>query len=266
MQELATAHRETLHRGFPNPTSGIIPMGRKALDSWEGAGFLLVPGLLSKSDLNRLRDGLEARIGTGGRSPGARRLLETCPEVRRLAVRPRLLALVAQALGRRPRAVKACLFDKHAEANWTLPWHQDTTVALRRPAAVPGFKRWTVKEGIHHAEAPRHLLERMLALRLHLDDCPADRGPLLVVPGSHGAGKLSSVRRESLARRLGEVACLARAGDALLMRPLLLHRSGPAAGSGRRRVLHLEYAAAELPEGLDWRCRAGPEAGDAADG
>ena len=266
MQELATAHRETLHRGFPNPASGTGLIGRKALDSWEGAGYLLLPGLLSKSDLNRLRAALEARFGKDGRLPGSRQLLETCPEVRQLAVRPGLLALVAQALGHGPRAVKACLFDKHAEANWTLPWHQDMTVALREPAAVPGFRRWTVKDGVHHAEAPRHLLESMLALRLHLDDCPADNGPLLVVPGSHGAGKLSALRRERLARRSGETACLARAGDALLMRPLLLHRSGPTERSGRRRVLHLEEAAAKLPEGLDWHCRVGPEAGGGADG
>ena len=266
MQELATSDRETLHRGFPNLASGTTPIGRKPLDSWALTGYLLLPDVLSKSDLNRLRAALEARIGEDGRLPGSRHLLETCPEVRRLAVRPALLTLVAQALGRRPCAVKACLFEKHAEANWTLPWHQDVTVALRRPAAVPGFKRWTVKDGVHHAEAPRHLLERMLALRLHLDDCPADKGPLLVVPGSHGGGKLSASRREEVARRAGETACLARAGDALLMRPLLLHRSGPATRPGRRRVLHLEYAAAELPDGLAWHCRVGLEAETCANG
>lgn len=266
MQELASADRETFHRGFPNLASGTTPMGRGALDSLANTGYLLIPGILTKSDLNRLRAALEARIGKDGRLPGSRQLLETCPDVRRLAVRPDLLALVAQALGRAAPAVKACLFDKHAEANWTLPWHQDMTVALREPAPVPGFKHWTVKDGVHHAEAPRHLLESMMALRLHLDDCPADKGPLLVVPGSHGGGKLSASRREDLARQLGETACLACAGDALLMRPLLLHRSGPATRPGRRRVLHLEYAAAELPEGLHWRCRVGPDAGNGANG
>lgn len=36
------------------------------------------------------------------------------------------------------------------------------------------------------------------------------------------------------------------------MRPLLLHASSPAASPGHRRVLHVEYAAAGLPGGLQW--------------
>ena len=266
MQELETGHREAFHRDLTNLAYGTAFLTQKAQDFWANAGYLQISGALPKSSLKRLRSVLEARIGAGGESPGARHLLETCRQVRHLAVRPWLLALVAQALGREARAVKACLFDKRAEANWTLPWHQDKTVALHRPAETPGVTRWTLKDGIHHAEAPRHVLEQMLAVRVHLDDCPADRGPLLVVPGSHAAGKLAALQRDDWRQRRGETACLARAGDLLLMRPLLLHRSGPVSGSGRRRVLHLEYAAVELPEGLDWRCRAGREAEGDGDG
>ncbi len=266
MQDLETGHREARHRGPTHSAYGEAPLSRKVLDSWERAGYLQLRGALRKSALKRLRSVLETRIGAGGRSPGSRRLLETCREVRRLALQPWLLALVTQALGRRARVVKACLFDKHPSANWTLPWHQDMTVALRGPAEAPGFVRWTVKDGVHHAEAPRHLLEQMLALRLHLDDCPADRGPLLVIPGSHAAGKLSSPLREDWVRRVGETACLARAGDLLLMRPLLLHRSGPAVAPGRRRVLHLEYAAVVLPDGLDWQSQSGAQDETGADG
>lgn len=39
------------------------------------------------------------------------------------------------------------------------------------------------------------------------------------------------------------------------MRPLLLHASSPALAPAHRRVLHLEYAAAPLPPGLEWHER-----------
>jgi hypothetical protein len=39
------------------------------------------------------------------------------------------------------------------------------------------------------------------------------------------------------------------------MRPLLLHASSSCALPKSRRVIHLEFAAAELPHGLDWHDR-----------
>ena len=36
------------------------------------------------------------------------------------------------------------------------------------------------------------------------------------------------------------------------MRPLLVHASSPATVPSRRRVVHLEFAAAELPSPLEW--------------
>jgi hypothetical protein len=41
-------------------------------------------------------------------------------------------------------------------------------------------------------------------------------------------------------------------GDAILMRPLLLHASSPSEEPTHRRVLHIEYCAATLPEPLRW--------------
>jgi len=42
------------------------------------------------------------------------------------------------------------------------------------------------------------------------------------------------------------IACRAAPGDVLILRPLLLHRSSPSRGEGRRRVLHVVYATKEL--------------------
>src|SRR5438046_2193900 len=36
------------------------------------------------------------------------------------------------------------------------------------------------------------------------------------------------------------------------MRPLLLHSSGRSSSQGHRRVIHIEYAGFDLPNGLHW--------------
>jgi hypothetical protein len=56
-------------------------------------------------------------------------------------------------------------------------------------------------------------------------------------------------------RWLALVADLIRQGDAILMQPLLLHASSTARLRSGRRVVHLEFAAEELPNGLRWRDR-----------
>ncbi|HEV8579614.1 MAG TPA: phytanoyl-CoA dioxygenase family protein [Thermoanaerobaculia bacterium] len=92
----------------------------------------------------------------------------------------------------------------------------------------------------------------MIALRIRLDDTPAENGALRIVPGSHLRGRLSREEATALRHRQGEIACPVRSGGIMAMRPLLLHASSAAAQPGRRRVLHLEYASCELPGGLDW--------------
>ena len=101
-------------------------------------------------------------------------------------------------------------------------------------------------------QPPVRVLERMVAVRVHLDDCGAENGPVRVLPGSHRAGQIRASDIEEWRRRVGEVSCIVERGGLLLMRPLLLHASSPAKSPGRRRVIHIEYAATELAGGLEW--------------
>lgn len=48
------------------------------------------------------------------------------------------------------------------------------------------------------------------------------------------------------------IACEARAGDALVTKPLLLHASSKSTAPTRRRVLHLECADFDLSDLLCW--------------
>ncbi len=46
--------------------------------------------------------------------------------------------------------------------------------------------------------------------------------------------------------------CPAERGDVIIMRPLILHSSSMSDAPEHRRVLHLESAASDLPDGMDW--------------
>ena len=92
-------------------------------------------------------------------------------------------------LGPRAFAVRALFFDKTPGANWNLPWHQDVTIAVKGRRDVAGFGPWTLKAGIHHVHAPGPLLARMVTIRIHLDDCRPESGPMRVLPGSHAEGR-----------------------------------------------------------------------------
>ncbi len=149
-------------------------------------------------------------------------------------------------------AVRAILFNKTPAVNWKVPWHQDLTIAVRRRRPADGFTAWSRKEGVIHVQPPVAVLERMLAVRVHLDDCGAENGPLRVLPGSHRGGRLDAAAVERWKTNVPEAECLIWAGGLVLMRPLLLHASSPARLVGERRVLHLEFAADRLPGGLEW--------------
>jgi hypothetical protein len=185
-------------------------------------------------------------------SGAGRRGLLADDGIAELARAPRLVDLVRPHLPADPRPVRAIYFDKSADANWIVPWHQDLTLALREHRETAGFGPWSTKDGIPHVQPPAELLGRMLAVRLHLDDSDATNGALRVLPGTHRLGRLSAEDIRRSRAEIPEFLCVARAGDALLMRPLLLHASGKSSGDRHRRVIHIEYAGFALPDGLAW--------------
>ena len=168
-----------------------------------------------------------------------------------LAPDGRIGSIAAALIGPAARPVRAILFDKTADANWALGWHQDRTIAVRARHETPGFGPWTVKRGMPHVAPPFPLLARMATLRVHLDPVPSGNAPLLVAPGSHRA----LVREEDIAAcvaRCGVAACEAEPGDVWAYATPILHASNAAARPARRRVLQLDYSVDPLPGKLEW--------------
>jgi Phytanoyl-CoA dioxygenase (PhyH) len=212
----------------------------------EQHGFAIVPGVLDTTEQRELATLLGPVSGAG------RRGLLGLPAVSALARSSRLLDIVRPHLTSEPLPVRAIYFDKSPDANWLVSWHQDLTLALRGFAEHPGFGPWSTKDGIPHVQPPVELLQQMLTIRLHLDDANESNGALRVLPGSHRLGRLSAERIQALRGEHSDFLCAVSAGEALVMRPLLLHASSRSTSSGHRRVLHIEYAAFALPSGLHW--------------
>ena len=209
-------------------------------------GFAVIPNLLTAEEANQLAISLEPVLGAGRRG-----LLEV-PLVSGLARSGEIRKLLKPHLPGPPRPVRAIYFDKSNETNWSVPWHQDLTIAVCQRASLPGFGPWTIKQGIPHVQPPVQFLEQMLTVRIHLDQCNEANGALQVLAGTHRLGRLDSEQIGQLRGSKDVFVCSASAGDVLLMRPLLLHSSSRLKIPGHRRVLHIEYAGFDLPAPLRW--------------
>jgi ectoine hydroxylase-related dioxygenase (phytanoyl-CoA dioxygenase family) len=220
----------------------------------EESGFAIVPDVLPPATVDNLIHAIEILLGnrTDSSEYALRNLHQKVPAVRRLEKDVIVRALVNSVLGPDAFVVRSIFFDKTPDANWKVAWHQDLTIAVREEIEVPGFAAWSIKDGLVHVQPPVSVLERMVTLRLHLDDCGLENGPLQVIPKSHNAGRLTGQQISACREREKSIACVVPRGGALLMRPLLLHASSPATTPLHRRVVHLNFASDPLPGGLEW--------------
>lgn len=169
-----------------------------------------------------------------------------------LAVDGPIGRIAARRMTGPPRPVRAILFDKTETTNWSLGWHQDRVIAVKARIDVEGFGPWTRKHGALHVAPPVELFSKMTTLRLHLDPTPAENAPLLIAPGSHRFGRIAEGDVPSILASCGLFTCLAERGDVWLYATPILHASATAKAPLRRRVLQVDYAVDDLPEGLEW--------------
>jgi len=213
----------------------------------EADGYAIVHGCVSDETIQALETALDAD------QHGIRNLLSN-PLVRTVAGSAEVRRPIASVLGDECFAVRGIFFNKSPRANWRVTWHQDCVIAVREKLEIEGWGPWSRKADVIHVRPALAVLQQMLAIRIHLDDCGEDNGPLRVIPGSHREGILSDAEIQNRVKE-STVACAALRGDALLMRPLILHSSPLATKPSNRRVVHLEFAAAELPHGAKWQDR-----------
>jgi hypothetical protein len=161
-------------------------------------------------------------------------------------------AIAKSVLGEQARPVRAILFDKTAERNWALGWHQDRTIVVKERMDTEGYGPWTVKSGLLQVEPPFEILKRMVTLRVHLDAVDVRNAPLRIVPGSHKLGRLPETEIGHVVTNSGERLCLAERGDVWLYATSIVHASLAADPPRRRRVLQVDFSADATPGPLAW--------------
>lgn len=186
------------------------------------------------------------------RRTGIRNLEKKFQSIAKIAGSTAVQSIAKAVLGGDPRLVRALFFDKTPDRNWSVGWHQDRTVTLNQRIESEGWRLWTLKEGVHHVQPPREVLDEMVTIRLHLDPTDRNSGCLSLIPGSHVHGVLTASEiRRAVARARAE-CCALETGDALVMHPLLLHSSPKSRKNAHRRVVHMEYSSYDLPAGVCW--------------
>jgi ectoine hydroxylase-related dioxygenase (phytanoyl-CoA dioxygenase family) len=164
-------------------------------------GFVAVPRLLTPAEVAKLHESL------GDSQRAGRREVLRLPAIFQLATSAAVRSMVAAYTAGAPFAVRAIYFDKSPAVNWLVAWHQDLTIAVQAKRDAPGFGPWSTKAGVPHVQPPIEVLERMLTVRLHLDDADESNGALGVIPGSHLHGRLSASEIEQWRKQQAEVVC-----------------------------------------------------------
>ncbi|UOQ64671.1 phytanoyl-CoA dioxygenase family protein [Hymenobacter volaticus] len=255
----ATPAQALHHHQLPHSDEalGALQQGAQQLAT---EGYAVLSGIYSAKEIADLLRTIEAADTSSSnfrRSQDVfaiRNLLGEIPALQEQLLTPKLHQVLAVLFsGSTPHLTKAIYFDKPAGSNWLVAWHQDVMIAVGGRIDLPGYGPWTTKQGETTVLPTRQVLESIVTIRLHLDDCDATNGALKVVPGSHQHGVLSN---DTLpAHTPHAVTCSVAAGGVMLMKPLTLHASNRSTSARPRRVIHLEFSAAELPQGLQWRER-----------
>jgi ectoine hydroxylase-related dioxygenase (phytanoyl-CoA dioxygenase family) len=224
----------------------------------ENLGFAVYPKIVEHPKVRNLlailgnEKVLTASEKRRGAAYGVRNLFHLIPEIKEILLTKEIRQIAKSFLGKNANPVRAIFFDKHPDANWKVPWHQDLTITVKNKKQTDGFSNWTIKEKVQHVQPPVHILENMLTIRLHLDKADTRNGALKVIPESHKKGRIDPSSFSEFHKARGSHICSAESGDALLMRPLLIHSSSAGTEPSHRRVIHMEFSSVDLPNGLEW--------------
>jgi ectoine hydroxylase-related dioxygenase (phytanoyl-CoA dioxygenase family) len=214
------------------------------------SGYGLIPSVFTEDEVHALLQHVENEHLPRTRA-GVRHAMRST-NVARIARDPRMMEIARRILEASAIAFRATLFEKLPDSNWLVAWHQDTALPLRERRETVGWGPWSVKDGVNYAHAPAAALEKVVALRVHLDDSTADNGPLRVLPGTHTGGVLTDDEMHAIAEHTSGVDCLMPLGGIVAMRPLIIHASSKSRTENPRRVLHIEYAeSASVADGLE---------------
>lgn len=218
-------------------------------DNFSRHGFTIIEGLITEDQLSQIEQQLMQFKLTNA---GSRELL-TQPWCQQLAETLKMNAQLAHLLPINTVAIQCTYFKKTAEKNWLVALHQDLSIPVRHYLSAEGFSGWSHKQNMLFVQPPIQYMEQLVAVRVHIDDCLHEHGPLKVVAGTHRDGKIAEADLPRIRDQIGEQECTVVKGDAVIMRPLIVHSSSKAIQTNGRRVLHFLFAPATLAETIPFQ-------------
>jgi Phytanoyl-CoA dioxygenase (PhyH) len=72
------------------------------------------------------------------------------------------------------------------------------------------------------------------------------------LPKTHKFGRLDATKIQVVKSNTTAALCVTKKGDCLLMKPLIVHSSSSGTSPKNRRVIHFEFSADNLPNGLQF--------------
>jgi len=209
-------------------------------------GWAHLPYQFSLGELTALSD-LSPHIGRGQRLADMAELASRLPKVFKSEL---------SQMGFNPAPLRAVGFNKSADENWSLPWHQDRIVAMPRKDPDLRFKNWSRKSGIWHCEPPPDMLAEIAFAYIAFDDIPAEAGGLEIAESTHMGGAIAegNITEAVQAAKIARPAM--RAGDVLLIEALTVHRSAAMKTTGNRRALRIDFGINAL--NLSGKCTGAP--------
>lgn len=211
-------------------------------------GYAIQEGVYSKKESDNILMILSNK--DFGKRFGVRYFLMDTPELIPFIFTSRLKDLVLSILPN-AKLIKSMYFDKPPTANWIVNWHQDLTINVLGKTDEEGYTKWRKTANRIAVQPPLDILENILTIRIHLDDCTIHNGALKVVPKSHALGVVKS-NDFTEAMKQTEHVCEVSKGGVLLMKPLIFHASKRVENNQNRRVIHLEFSSKKLAKGLTW--------------
>lgn len=216
----------------------------------EDKGFEIIEEVYTEQEVNEILAILVAKEYES--QFGVREFLLDNPEIAEKVFTPKLLGIIETISPNCDKSIKSIYFNKPPSANWIVNWHQDLTINLKGKGDAPNFKHWRVSQERTIVQPTREILESIFTIRIHLDDCTKENGALRVIENSHKQGVIEIMawmKDKPGTEKIAEV----KKGGVLLMKPLTIHASKRTENQKNRRVIHLEFTAMELPEGLQWK-------------
>jgi ectoine hydroxylase-related dioxygenase (phytanoyl-CoA dioxygenase family) len=229
---------------------------QKHLDALKDKGYTIIPKVFSSTECDEMLSHIEmadTANSTFRKSTdlfAIRQFLKEVPATQSIIFNNNLTTIIQALFGSGFFITKSIYFDKPAQSNWFVSYHQDLTISVDKKLELPGYGPWTVKQNQFAVQPPLAILENNFTIRIHLDDTDENNGALKVIPGSHQKG---IYRPETIDwHKETEDLCKVGKGGIMIMRPLLLHSSGRTTNSNKRRVVHIEFGTQQLPSGLNW--------------